>query len=345
TYFYAVLTSRDQKILEQSGINKNNLFLLSNPVEVTTFKDTNQRDESSCSKIRKRLGLKDDLPIMLYPVRAIRRKNIGEILLLSALFSGKAYWIITREPKNPLEKPIYEKWVKYAKREHLSVVFNADEKVDFAELYETAFKVVVTSVTEGFGLAFLEPWIRGKAVTGRNIPDITSDFKNEGIKLDSLYSVLSIPVSSLSNLSRLETEYSVFLQDIYASYAIEIANGTIKEFLQKKLKEKTIDFADLDILEQQYIISEIKRSPELRETIIKENNLKMILKNPCKKTIEYNKKRIKAVFNLKNYGKKLNKIYLQMLKIESTENAHLQDPAEKLIENFTNAKNIRLIKQ
>ena len=36
--------------------------------------------------------------------------------------------------------------------------------------------IVSTSVAEGFGLGFLEPWIFGKGLCGRDIPEITSDF-------------------------------------------------------------------------------------------------------------------------------------------------------------------------
>ena len=40
----------------------------------------------------------------------------------------------------------------------------------------SAHRLVTTSVAEGFGLAFLEPWLFGKGLLGRNLPEITVDF-------------------------------------------------------------------------------------------------------------------------------------------------------------------------
>ena len=52
--------------------------------------------------------------------------------------------------------------------------------------------IVSTSIAEGFGLGFLEPWTFGKGLCGRNIPEITKDFENLGINLQNLYSRLSL---------------------------------------------------------------------------------------------------------------------------------------------------------
>ena len=51
--------------------------------------------------------------------------------------------------------------------------------------------LVTTSIAEGFGLAFLEPWISGSSVVGRNLPDITEDFS---VELDHLYDRFDVPV-------------------------------------------------------------------------------------------------------------------------------------------------------
>ncbi len=49
-----------------------------------------------------RLGLDPEKKIITYPVRAIRRKNIGEFILLAVLFEGTCQFNITQAPKNPV---------------------------------------------------------------------------------------------------------------------------------------------------------------------------------------------------------------------------------------------------
>jgi glycosyltransferase involved in cell wall biosynthesis len=52
--------------------------------------------------------------------------------------------------------------------------------------------MITTSRREGFGMVFLEPWLFGKPVVGRNLPGVTRDFLDSGLILNHLYS--SLPV-------------------------------------------------------------------------------------------------------------------------------------------------------
>jgi glycosyltransferase involved in cell wall biosynthesis len=60
--------------------------------------------------------------------------------------------------------------------------------------------VVSTSINEGFGLGFLEPWLFGKAVVGRDLPQVTSDFRKKGLSFPSLYQTLKIEGEDFSTL-------------------------------------------------------------------------------------------------------------------------------------------------
>jgi hypothetical protein len=57
--------------------------------------------------------------------------------------------------------------------------------------------VMTTSIQEGFGYVFHEPWLAGKLVFGRNIAAVTCDFVAEGLNLDHLYDHLLIPMEWL----------------------------------------------------------------------------------------------------------------------------------------------------
>ena len=55
-----------------------------------------------------------------------------------------------------------------------------------------ADRIVTTSRREGFGMSFLESWLFGKPVVGRNIGYVTQDFKEEGLVLENLYDKLPV---------------------------------------------------------------------------------------------------------------------------------------------------------
>ena len=61
--------------------------------------------------------------------------------------------------------------------------------------------IVSTSVAEGFGLGFLEPWVFGKSLCGRNLPEITGDFSQHGVRLDNLYDRLELNLDLLKDSS------------------------------------------------------------------------------------------------------------------------------------------------
>ncbi len=56
-----------------------------------------------------------------------------------------------------------------------------------------ASHLVTTSIAEGFGLSFLEPVALGKPLFGRDLPEITSDFRRDGLTLGALYRRLLVP--------------------------------------------------------------------------------------------------------------------------------------------------------
>jgi hypothetical protein len=60
------------------------------------------------------------------------------------------------------------------------------------DLYRAADLVITTSVLEGFGFAYIEPWLLDRAVIGRSIPYITPDFQAAGMKLGHLYNALIV---------------------------------------------------------------------------------------------------------------------------------------------------------
>ena len=77
--------------------------------------------------------------------------------------------VVGREPSSPAGDSAFPAWI------HASPHF------------------VTTSIAEGFGLTFLEAIVFGRPLLGRDLPEITTDFRSQGINLQSLYSGLLVP--------------------------------------------------------------------------------------------------------------------------------------------------------
>ena len=75
--------------------------------------------------------------------------------------------------------------------------------------------IVTTSVAEGFGLGFLEPWVFGKSLCGRNLPEITGDFTDHQIDLTNLYERLEVDLALLSQPSELRPRIASVLSKFF----------------------------------------------------------------------------------------------------------------------------------
>ena len=67
----------------------------------------------------------------------------------------------------------------------------------FNQVVSSADACITTSVGEGFGMSFLEPYLMNRPLFGRDLPDITAGFNSDGIRLEGLYNTLPVPLDSL----------------------------------------------------------------------------------------------------------------------------------------------------
>ncbi len=182
---YAVLNARDREFMARAGVDASRLHLLPNPVNVP-----------GGSAPPAPAGALPGRRLFLYPTRAIRRKNVGEFLLWAAAGGDDDRFACTLAPTSPADLASYERWVGVARELRLPVEFEAGRngRASFAALLQSAHAVVTTSIGEGFGLVFLEPWLFDRPLVGRNLPEMTAGFKREGLRLDGLYERLLVPL-------------------------------------------------------------------------------------------------------------------------------------------------------
>ena len=96
-----------------------------------------------------------DNPMVLYPIRAIRRKNIGEAILLSLFFIHRQTLAVTLPPNSPADIRSYDGWKAFVKDYNLNLDFDRGLHCDFAALVLSADFLITSSITEGFGFSFL----------------------------------------------------------------------------------------------------------------------------------------------------------------------------------------------
>jgi glycosyltransferase involved in cell wall biosynthesis len=193
-YHFAVLNSCDYDRILKQGIPASRVHLLPNPVTLGSFDPMKDMRELRSEIIRK-LQLDTKKKICTYPVRAIRRKNLGELLLLAVLFENTFQFIITQAPKNPEEVPGYLHWKDFCNNHNIGIIFEAGEIVNHEDLIGISDFCITTSAQEGFGMVYLEPWLAGIPVSGRNLPCITGDLKRAGLKFPGLYDRVMVPTA------------------------------------------------------------------------------------------------------------------------------------------------------
>ena len=192
---YATLTRADASVLQRIGIAKPRIHLLPNSVTLGD-EELPDRDEA-LARVRAGAGLPKDARWCVYPVRGIRRKNVGEFLLLSRLIPENTFAGITLPPKTDIERRSYERWRGLALEVAPRAVFDAGTfpAVSFLDNIAASDFVLSTSVAEGFGMAFLEPWLASRGVIARQLPSVVDDFVANGVCLDRFYHSINIPGS------------------------------------------------------------------------------------------------------------------------------------------------------
>ena len=321
---YAVLNGRDLEVLRAAGIPSTNLFWLPNALTPPPLEAG-----PSSPRTGKR-------PLVLYPTRGIRRKNIGE-LLLRAMASPEQRFATTLVPENPQWKAVHNQWVELASDLDLSVRLGLAEArgFHFEDLVREADSMITTSVAEGFGLAFLEPWLFGKPVTGRDLPEITGDFKENGIAFPGLYTEWPVDLA-LIDLPGLRDRFKAAARGLYSAYERPLPESDLTGAWERMTANGTIDFARLDEPAQMECLKALHHSRKiaLPETSSEE-------KCQPHKQVESNARRIREIYGLSPYRGKLLSIYKTLKEAPAKEPRGA--PPEKVLGSFLDLDRFRLL--
>ncbi|MCK4628417.1 MAG: hypothetical protein KAT56_05400 [Sedimentisphaerales bacterium] len=323
---WACINSADKKILVEMGIDSDSVSILPNAVAVDVFTAGGLTDMSGgevrqlgitpidfTADIKSRLSFyaeengfrfESDRKILLAPVKAIRRKNIVESVLLMLMLNYKRdeYQLLVTLPANSSADIAYSCAIeRFVKENHLPVVIGFGSQLlagghqrhiekakvisySLIDLLALSEAVVTTSIQEGFGYVFHEPWLADRFVFGRNIDRVTSDFTEQGLNLDHLYDHLLIPFEWLAGeqWERIQQEYLCKVKKQYQAMQLSEPSDAeiLEQITEKKLHTPSIfpsnkskkmgemiDWADLNVNTQlsilHHIVGDLSQIPRI----------------------------------------------------------------------------------
>lgn len=222
---WVVINSADRDRLIAAGMPQGRVTILPNAVDTESFTkppaepaDDELRGHIAAFAEKKGQLFEKNRKILLSPIKVIRRKNVAEsvlLLILSNLIeSDRWQLIVTLTPNSPSDIEYCRRIEHFVKQNRLPVVIGfgseiapgADriiedgrvKKYSLVDLLAASEAVLTTSLQEGFGYVFHEPWLLAKALIGRDIPAVTVDFVAAGLQLGHLYSRLLIPAELIA---------------------------------------------------------------------------------------------------------------------------------------------------
>ncbi len=240
---YISINRYDRSRLIEHGIEESNIFYIPNSVDRSII-PTDDRTEELRSKIIAREKINPFVRFILYPVRCVSRKNVEEAIFFICFLNSLANGISTRnnchiegnfhllvslKPEDGDDARYADQIIDFVRKHKLpvSIGFNdlitleretdpeAPKKIkrySVGDMLRVADLVITTSFLEGFGFAYLEPWILDRPVIGRSIPFIVPDFQTKGMKLGHLYTVLIVDEKDFKDIGKDEPEPAQALQ-------------------------------------------------------------------------------------------------------------------------------------
>ncbi len=291
---YAVINGRDYCILKKSGLKAKGLHHIPTAIEPIPW-------EPQARTTDKRV---------LYPVRAIRRKNIGEAILLSLFFTHKEKLCISMPPNSPIDMMAYLDWKRFVRTNRLNIEFDTGVTLTYRAQIASSSFVLTTSINEGFGFSFLEPWTAGKLLWGRKISDICEDFEQNHILLNHLYEQIQVPLLWIGR-ERFYQKWTASLLRAYAIFKVPLHSAQIERLFEQITENDQVDFGLLDEMFQQEIIFRLyTKKPACMQLI----DINPFLSNPgqvvnCSRLIDTNNQTIRNCYSKTASKKRLMGIY------------------------------------
>ena len=304
---YAVINSRDKTMLADSGLG-DSVFLLNNPVQLDAL-----NEKTDIRKDLQKIATHyiPDSPLFLYPVRAIRRKNIFEAAIFCLLFHEQANLVITL-PGNSRQEKAYSDLVKNAYRESLIPGVWCPENsgnpvLSYPQLCASCDAVISTSIQEGFGYLFVNALHWQKPLMARYLEildgllHLWSDYPRR------LWAELRVPIDK-DIAEKTKEAYRNKIRELNRRFP-ETSPIINESATSKIVTEKTADISLLSVSDQIVLLKKAAKDENwLRES----RSINKELLESCKRTLQSPPmsmdKKIQAEFGPENYTRTFEKI-------------------------------------
>jgi len=235
---HVVLNPRSRDRLIAAGLPRSCVDVLPNPITTTSPPLPAPPDATP--------------PLLFAPVRCIRRKNAGEMLLLTTLAPAGSRTAVSLAPNDPDDLLAQQRWQDLARDLDIAIEFAVSGNRTpapgagrgFDDWLAASTHILGTSVAEGFGLPFLEAVAWGRRFIGRNLPHLTQDHAAAGIHCGSLYDRLLVPGEWIGE-SSLHAALRRTLAHNHRLWIRPLATSEIHKTFERLWGDGWIDFGNL----------------------------------------------------------------------------------------------------
>ncbi len=348
---YVTINSRDREHLIDAGIPEEMVFLLNNPVE----KPKNRSSGKDLKITGKRLntifsdsspGYLTNAPFMVYPVRAIRRKNILEAGLIAKCSRVPVNLVVTLPGVSKSEAG-YSCLVDECFREKLiqgisSAGIIADRnKISFPEIIEFSNLIISSSVQEGFGYLFINSLQWEKPLLARDLKildDFRDIFKSGG---QFFYRRVIVPMDG-QKIQILRKKYTEKI-GLLKNYLNNVITDKLSQNIEHMLKDQLVDFSFLSPEMQRDFLRELS-DPGLLDTTQKLNapvltHMEQLLETD---KVSFNSRSIKK-FGLQAHARQIETIIQSFTVINRKGNLPPAGIEQKLLASYAGSTSVRLL--
>jgi hypothetical protein len=257
---YAVLNRRDRDVLLRAGIPEQAVFLLENPVLARQAVEPKRIADSLKRLFAPSFPRYDPkAPLLLYPIRTIRRKNALEAVLLCLLLEKKANLVITLPGISAAERPYSDRVQALFADQVCPGLWGIGPALErhalgFEDLVAGSDLIVSASVQEGFGYLFVNALLWSLPLAARSL-DTLEDLKKDLFSgyPAHFYDTLRVPVSDEPSLVQAYRRKIDRLADMIP----EAEQDRLLQSVETLVRDGLADFSYLPVERQESVLREI----------------------------------------------------------------------------------------